>query len=63
MSNKSLPCVIGNCAGNLIPIDTSGTGDELRLRLRCSKCNRVTYFRMSLEKFFQLLEEREMLKK
>ena len=57
------PCSRGNCEGYLIPIDSSGIDENSKLRLRCSMCDRVTYFQMSLEQFFQVLEEREMLKK
>lgn len=62
MATKNLPCEkkLGRdkCDGELILID----GSESRTRLRCSKCDRVVIFKMSLMQFAKLLKEREDMK-
>ncbi len=55
MTKKNLPCSRGKCEGELILID----GSEAHTRLRCSKCGRVTIFKMSLLQFAKLLKDME----
>lgn len=64
MPRENPPCSPqGKCEGALVPIDSKVIGEENELRLRCSKYQRVTYFKMTVQQFFELLELRDEMDK